>query len=70
MGLKNPVGSVIKYANQPLKIIGVMEDFVMESPYKGAEPMAISYNMEEIYSIIARLNPNQNISIQSIRSII
>lgn len=62
MGLKNPVGTVIKYAGQPLTIIGVMEDFVMESPYKSAEPMAISYNMEEINTIIARLNPNQNVS--------
>lgn len=62
MGLKNPVGTVIKYASHPLTIIGVMEDFVMESPYKHAEPMAISYNMEEIYTIIARLNPNQNVS--------
>ncbi|MET4139249.1 ABC transporter permease [Pedobacter sp. UYP1] len=62
MGLKNPVGTVIKYANQPLTIIGIMEDFVMESPYKSAEPMVISYNMEEIYTIICRLNPDQNIS--------
>lgn len=62
MGLKNPVGSVIKYGETPLTVIGVMKDFIMESPYQSVNPMVLLYSVEETSSVIIRLNPQQNLS--------
>ncbi|HWW39456.1 ABC transporter permease [Pedobacter sp.] len=62
MGLKEPVGATIRYANKPYTVIGVMEDFVTESPYKKVDPMAIFFQMGRVSSIIVRLNPGENIS--------
>ena len=33
MGLKHPVGTVIKWDGEPFHVIGVIKDIVMESPY-------------------------------------
>jgi ABC-type antimicrobial peptide transport system permease subunit len=62
MGLKQPVGSVIKWDDTPVTIVGVMKDFVMESPYQKVSPL-VMYNPKSNYNyIIARLNPDQNLS--------
>jgi putative ABC transport system permease protein len=62
MGFKHPIGKIINIFNKPYTIIGVMKDFVMESPYKNANPMFITNQIEGVKYIIARLNPAQNIS--------
>ena len=36
MGLKNPIGEVIKHDGKPYRIIGVIRDMVMQSPYEPA----------------------------------
>ena len=62
MGLKQPVGTVIKWDDTPITIVGVMKDFVMESPYQKVNPL-VMYNPTSNYNyIIARLNPDQNLS--------
>ncbi|MDN3588930.1 ABC transporter permease [Pedobacter aquatilis] len=63
MGLKNPVGAKIRYWGQEKTNIGVVKDFVVESAYQRVSPMIFypSY-MDGVQVIIARLNPNQNIS--------
>ncbi|MDJ1469114.1 ABC transporter permease [Xanthocytophaga flava] len=38
MNLKNPVGQTITWWDQPLKVIGVVHDMVMGSPYSEAKP--------------------------------
>jgi ABC-type antimicrobial peptide transport system permease subunit len=63
MGLKNPVGTIINYGDSKATIIGVMKDFVAESPYQKVAPMIFN----KIYSdeggvILIRLNEAQNIS--------
>lgn len=63
MGLKNPVGSVIRWGDDAFTIIGVMEDFVMESAYQEAKPMVIFQPYTSgVDIVLARLNPGQNIS--------
>ena len=62
MGLKQPVGTIIKWDDTPVTIVGVMKDFVMESPYQKVNPL-VMYNPTSNYNyIIARLNPDQNLS--------
>lgn len=62
MGLKQAVGTVIKKGDIPYTIIGVMKNYVSESPYKNANPTVMFYSMGEVSSIIVRIKPDQNIS--------
>jgi putative ABC transport system permease protein len=39
MGLKNPVGETIHWDGVPFKVIGVIKDMVVESPYEPVRPM-------------------------------
>jgi putative ABC transport system permease protein len=34
MGFKHPVGETIRWGNQPLTVVGVVKDMIMESPYE------------------------------------
>ena len=56
MGLKNPLGETVKWYKN-LKVIGVIKDMVMESPYNPVEPAIfyMSSNMGNYVDI--RLNP-------------
>lgn len=61
MGMKNPVGKLIDW-DQPLRIIGVMKDYVMESAYQKPQPLLIAQNPSRATFLILRLNDKQNIS--------
>lgn len=57
MGLKNPIGEVIRWENQQMTIVGVIKDMIVESPY---EPVRAS--LYRIYNgnggiVNIRLNP-------------
>jgi putative ABC transport system permease protein len=71
MGMKDPVGKEISWG-QPIKIIGVLKDYVMESPYQGAKPLLIAQNPNAANTIILRLNPDKNItsSIDQIKELV
>jgi len=71
MGMKNPVGKVISW-DQPLTIIGVVKDYVMESPYQSPKPLIIAQNKQATSTIIMRLNDQSNVtsSINKINEII
>lgn len=62
MGLKQPVGATITKWDKKVTIIGVMKDFVMASPYQGADPMIIGDDTKNLTYVAVRLNPVQNIS--------
>ncbi|TBO44063.1 ABC transporter permease [Pedobacter kyonggii] len=71
MGMKNPVGKVISW-DQPLTIVGVIKDYVMESPYQSPKPLIIAQNKQATSTIIMRLNAQSNVtsSINKINEII
>ena len=63
MRLKNPVGAIITWGDTKLTNVGVVKDFVVESAYQKVAPMIFYPSYRDGSSvIIARLNPNQNIS--------
>lgn len=41
MKFKNPVGQIIKDGDQPYKVIGVIKDFVLHSPFHPTKPMLV-----------------------------
>jgi putative ABC transport system permease protein len=59
MGLRNPVGETIKVGRKDLKVIGVVRDMVMGSPYEPAKQTI--YRLYNRYDdIIIRINPNKS----------
>jgi putative ABC transport system permease protein len=62
MNLKTPVGSLIKWGDTEVTIVGVYKDFVWGSPYEKTPPMATLYTANNGTTIDMRLNPNKSIS--------
>lgn len=63
MGLKDPIGKRINWGESQLTVIGVMKDFVVESPYKKVDP-TVFYSSEKnaVGTILIRLKPSQQLS--------
>lgn len=61
MELKNPVGRVINFQDQPVTIIGVMKDFVLESPYKEGRPLIFYYNKQMVRVLLLRINATDDL---------
>jgi putative ABC transport system permease protein len=62
MGLKKPIGKIIQWDNQPFKIIGVIKDMVMQSPYSAVAPSIFNMTQESTAFIHIKLKPNQHLS--------
>lgn len=62
IGLSKPVGSVITWNGDNYTVVGVMKDFVMESPYQSTTPMVILKGIETEGVMAMRLNTEQNLS--------
>ncbi|SEW37045.1 ABC transporter permease [Chitinophaga arvensicola] len=59
MGLKNPVGEIVKVDGKPFHVIGVVKDMVMESPYKPVFRSVFTLDYDNGNVITARLNPRK-----------
>jgi putative ABC transport system permease protein len=61
MKLKNPIGQLLRYGQKTLLVVGVIDNMVMESPYKSVDPMMIFYLTKWSNSISVRLQPGVSI---------
>lgn len=67
MGIKNPIGKLMRDLNNddenaPLKIIGIVEDMVMQSPYEPVKQTMYvfdKYDAPSYYNL--RMNPNRSV---------
>lgn len=62
MGLKNPVGTRVKYHGVDVTVIGVFKDFIWGSPFYREGPMVIAFNKGWSGKMTLRLNPANNLS--------
>lgn len=62
MGLKNPVGTKVKYHGIDATIVGVFQDFIWGSPYYSEKPMVVAFSNDWNGNITMRLNPDHNLS--------
>jgi putative ABC transport system permease protein len=62
MNLKNPVGATVKFNNQNFKVIGVIKDMVMESPYDPVRRTIYMMDENNVNWIELKLNPNKSAS--------
>ena len=58
MNFKNPIGQVIYDEPESWHVIGVIKDFIQESPYQPVKPMIIRGPKEWTGVILVRLNSN------------
>jgi putative ABC transport system permease protein len=62
MGLKNPVGTRVKYHGNDATIVGVFKDFIWGSPYYSERPMVVAFSKDWGGNITLRLNQNRSLS--------
>src|SRR4030095_3992515 len=60
MGLKDPVGQPATWFGRPLRIVGVVHNMVMNSPYEEPRPTIFSLSTEEQSITIAKINHSYN----------
>ena len=58
MGLKNPVGEVLRVGKRDLTIVGVVKDMVMESPYDPVKQTIFHISRGPSEDMIIKINPN------------
>ena len=61
MKLKNPIGQLLRYGQMTFVVIGVIDNIVMESPYKAVDPMMIFYLTKWSNAISVRIKPGVSI---------
>ncbi|HEY4875075.1 MAG TPA: ABC transporter permease, partial [Puia sp.] len=57
MGLKNPVGEIIKVGKRTMTVIGVVKDMVMGSPYESAKQTIFHIGRGPFDDVIIKINP-------------
>jgi len=62
MKLKNPVGEMLKWNDKPMRVIGVIPDIQMESPFRPISPLTIIFNKDWVGYLNIRMNPNMSAS--------
>ena len=62
MGLKNPIGTQVKYHGNDFTVVGVFKDFIWGSPYYTDRPMVVAFNPGWGGQITMRLNPNNSLT--------
>ena len=58
MGLKHPIGQIVRNGDEPFHVVGVIKDFIIGSPYNKVRPMFIQGNSIYYNVINMRLSPN------------
>lgn len=63
LGMKDPVGKILKWNGQPFTIIGIVEDVMQESPFYPVRPTLYHVGTyDNMYHLVMRLNPGKNAS--------
>jgi putative ABC transport system permease protein len=57
MGMKEPIGKIVRWRERPYTIIGVVEDLLVQSPYKQVQPSIFHLSTEEENVLALRINP-------------
>lgn len=73
IGFKDPIGKTIKLDNDVLTIVGVIEDVLMQNPFKPVNPGVILFNSDDNSSVVSiRLKENADLkkSIAAIQPVV
>jgi ABC-type antimicrobial peptide transport system permease subunit len=62
MGLKNPVGELLKWQGRQRKVVGVVPNMQMDSPFEDIRPTTIVFDKDWVNVLCIRINPNVSAS--------
>jgi ABC-type antimicrobial peptide transport system permease subunit len=62
MGLKKTVGTKVRYGNSEFIVLGVIDDVVMESPFKPVDPFMVFYNNNSSSKVSIRLSDGADLN--------
>jgi len=62
MNMKDPIGKTLRWGNKSGKIIGVVEDMLIQSPYKPVRASLFHLLRRQESSFILKLNPEMSVS--------
>lgn len=60
IGLKDPIGKIIRWEGRPFRVVGVVEDMLVQSPYRPVRPSLFHISSEQQNLFIIKLNPKWN----------
>jgi ABC-type antimicrobial peptide transport system permease subunit len=62
IGFKEPIGQTITWNDKPYKVIGVVKDMLVQSPYQPIRASMYHLSMEEENTMIMKINPKMTAS--------
>lgn len=62
MGLKHPIGAIVRNDDKQMHVVGVVKDFIMGSPYEPVQPLMIEGPSAWFGYVNMRLNPANSTS--------
>ena len=68
MKFKNPIGQIVRDNGQQWHVVGVIKDFILESPYQPIKPMLIYGPKNNWFSIILLKLNNKNTVAQNLKA--
>lgn len=60
MGIKNPVGTAVKWGKRNYTIVGVIKDMLMQSPYENVKQTIYFMDYNNVNFIILKMNPHKS----------
>ncbi len=67
MKFKNPIGQIVKDNGQQWHVIGIIKDFILESPYEPTKPMLI-YGPKAWFNVIQMKLNSKNTTAQNLKT--
>ncbi len=61
IGLKDPIGKILRWEDRPFTVIGVVEDLLVQSPYKPVRPSMFHVDTSQQSVFIMRMNPSWSV---------
>ncbi|MDP4130069.1 MAG: ABC transporter permease [Bacteroidota bacterium] len=69
MRFKDPIGEIVRFNEQNFHVVGVIKDFILESPYEPITPMLITGpNRYGFYVLNVKLNPAHTVAENLVRA--
>jgi putative ABC transport system permease protein len=58
MGLKNPVGEIVRWNGSERHVVGIIPNMTLQSPFRVVEPLTVVFAKDWVSFINLRINPN------------
>lgn len=57
-GLKDPIGQMMKWNGKDRRIVGIIPDMTLDSPFRTVSPLTVVFEKDWVNNICIRINPN------------